>query len=448
MRKGDLMNGLIRMVLVVAAFGAHAAAEPTSRPAYITDRNNRIVIYHGLNVCNAAKAAKDFLPWHTREDFARMRDWGFNLVRYLVFWEAIEPREGFYDDQYIAATIERFKWLNDLGIDVLVDVHQDLYARRFTGNGFPSWTINDGGRPFKPRQPWNTIYFEPAVRAAYDNFWKSDRLKAKYIAMLKYVMGKVDRLPNVIGIDVMNEPFSPNNNFEAEVLGPFYEDVQAMRRKSGFKIRLFFEPMMYTSAGLPTQLRFKPDPDCVYAPHFYDALCHEGLPYGPTNRELMKASVRRKAAEAVAFGTPMLFGEFGISTQVQNYGAYLDDFLRLLNTYHVGWTYYSYDKAPAEAFGVLDDEGRSDAKLKHLVMVYPQRIAGRNPDLRYEDRRFTLEYDPIECSLPTVIFVPRRLKGLSVTINDEPAGFDPKLLSVRHRNRSLTQRQTIRVEWK
>jgi endoglycosylceramidase len=100
--------------------------EPGPVRYLLRDRESRIVLYHGVNISNAAKSAPGFLSWHTKDDYASLRQWGFNCVRYLVFWEAVEPREGVYDEAYIDATIERIRWMADLGIDVLLDFHQDL----------------------------------------------------------------------------------------------------------------------------------------------------------------------------------------------------------------------------------------------------------------------------------------------------------------------------------
>src|ERR1019366_9991020 len=71
--------------------------EPGPARYPLRDRENRIVFYHGVNISNAAKSAPGFLSWQTKDDYARLRRWGFNCVRYLVFWEAVEPREGVYD---------------------------------------------------------------------------------------------------------------------------------------------------------------------------------------------------------------------------------------------------------------------------------------------------------------------------------------------------------------
>jgi endoglycosylceramidase len=416
---------------------------------YIRDEHSRIVLYHGVNVCNYSKTAPDFLPWHTREDFARLRDWGFNLVRYEVFWEAMEPTEGQWNEAYLDATIERIRWLAEFGIDVVIDVHQDLFARKFGGNGFPAWAIEDSGIPFHRREPWNLNYLEPAVLASYTHFWRNNHLKAKYVAMLEHLLQRVDGEPNVVGVDVMNEPF-PGLTFEFEstVLSPFYQDVLDMWTRNHFRSRLFFEPMMFTSAGIQTTLTFAPDTRCVYVPHYYDPLCHEGAPYTFRARLWMCLAMAQRVTEARQFGTPLLIGEFGIAPNVNGYQGFLSDFLDLADGCHVGWTYYSYDKSNEESFGILDEMGRENENLRRLVRVYPQRIAGNNPGFHYRDGYFSLSYDMIDTPAPTVVFVPRHLSGVQVFVNDRQIEFDPQTGCLQVRNESGPgKRQTITIHW-
>ena len=433
-------------LLILAAAGCDP--RPADRPPYMMDTDGRIVIYHGVNVSNTAKHAPGFLPWQTKEDFARLPGWGFNLVRYLVFWAAIEPTRGQYDEAYLANTLERIAWLREQGVDVLLDVHQDLYGPRFTGNGFPDWTVNDEGIPFTERQPWNLNYLEPAVITAYKNFWRSDDLKAAYVAMLEHLLSRVDGESNIIGLDIMNEPFPGQDpGFEEVYLTGLYDDVQAMRRRNGFKTHLFFEPIMFTSAGLSSLLRFQPDSGSVYTPHYYDVFCHEGGAYTDLSAWWMRQAVSGKAAEARSFGTPLLYGEFGIATTVPGWERFLDDFIGLMNAYHMSWTYYSYDHTNQEGFAILDESGAQNERLSHLVEVYAQRIAGRNPEIQYGERSFELQYDPIECAAPTVVFVPGTLSGVRVTINGEETAYDPTSPTVQHFNGGATERQVMRVEW-
>jgi len=379
---------------------------------YLYDDRGRIAIYHGVNVCNYSKHAPGNLPWQTKEDFARLKDWGFNLVRYMVFWSAIEPVKGSYDVTYMQLTLERLKWLEELGIDVVLDMHQDLYCQKYGGNGFPIWTVNND-IPFIERTPWNLNYTEPAIIASYDYFWKSEDLKISYVKFLKHVLDNVDFLDNVIGIDVMNEPFQGTlYNFEKDYLSPFYETIQKMMLETGYKTRMFFEPTMLTSSGMPTNLTFKPGPKAAFFPHYYDIFCHEGKPYKAISKDILTKAIEVKIKEAQDFGVPILLGEFGAGPMIENYLQYLSDYVLLANEYLMGWTYYTYDKVSYSGYGILNDDGTERDQLKSLVCVYPQKIAGKNPVVVDIDEGLTLSYDTIPGE--TEIFIPKGLYRITV----------------------------------
>ncbi len=440
---------LASAAVLIAVAACRLNREPGPVRSHLRDKDNRIVLYHGVNISNQAKSAPDFLSWHTKADYALLRQWGFNCVRYLVFWEAVEPKEGVYDEAYINATLERIRWMEELGIDVILDFHQDLYARKFTGNGFPEWTVHDDGIPFHPQSRWNLNYFEKAVIRSYENFWGSRTLRGQYVAMLEHVVRRMEGLPNVAGVDIMNEPFpEPRLTFESTTLSSFYDEIQAMWRRNNFKTRLCFEPMIYNSGGLPTCLTFKPDDNCVFAPHYYDPFCHEGVGYSRFSKLWMQMWVRQRVRDAQAFGTPMLYGEFGIAASTPGYLAYLSDFLNLLDRYQASWTYYSYDKSGDESFGIVDDLGRDKMNLYVLVRVYPQRIAGDDPVFQQGERRFDLTYRANAATAPTMVFVPPRLGGVKAVFNNHDVSLDPvsHLVSVKNEG-GEGARQTLHIEW-
>jgi len=419
---------------------------------YITDKTGRICIFHGANVSNYSKGAPDFLPWQTKDDFTKLKAWGFNLVRYIVLWEAIEPARGLgiqpqtYNTAYIQATLERLQWLKELGIDVIIDFHQDIYAKRFTGNGFPDWTVHDGGVPFVCQTPWNMNYFQPAVVNAYDYFWKDSELQSAYINMLQYVMAQFDGLENVIGFDVMNEPFlSTIHSFEKKVLTDFYEVIQIMMNANNFKSEMCFEPEMYTSAGIPSNLKFKSDRNCLYVPHFYDAFCHQGSAYKSLNKAIMTRAIAIKQREAQKFGVPLLIGEFGISASVKGYDQYLKDFVRTSNEGLFGWLYYSMDRRSQEDFGLINDDGTPSSQLMAILSVYPQRIAGKNPVVTCGEKSFTLDYetDPAVTG-PTEIFFPEGLQVCIFQINGKNMPYQSGLFSY---NNTEDKNQHIFFSW-
>lgn len=422
-------------------------APPNAAP--IVDRDGRIVVYHGLSVANVSKSTADHLPWHEAEDFARMRDWGFNLVRLLVFWEAVEPEPGAYDEAYLDAVVARIAWMEELGIDVLVDFHQDLYNRRFGGNGFPDWTVRDEGKSFTRRAPWGLNYLEPAVRASYRNFWTSPELQAAYVDMMAHVLERVDGLPNVVGLEIINEPWPAGAwEFEREALGPFYEAADAMRTERGFETPLYFEPVIYTSAGIPSRLRFEPEGAAVYAAHYYDPFCHEGGPYGAFGAQLMRTALERRVREANRFGTPMMYTEFGISPDVEGYDRYLRDILGLLDARQVSWVYYAYDKREHSTNGIVEADKTPSPVLAPLVQVYAQRIAGRDPAWTRRPGAFELTYAPVDTGAPTVIFAPGDLRDVRATVDGEAVAFaHPETLYLEVPARDGAERRTVTLTW-
>lgn len=373
---------------------------------YFKDTQGRICIYHGLNVSNYSKSSPDFTTWQTPEDIRKMTDWGFNLTRLLIFWEAIEPIPGQYNKEYLDKVNNTISQFRANGIEVFLDIHQDLYAKKFTGNGFPAWAINDNGLKFEEQKPWNKNYTQPAVLASYMNFWSNDTLKKKYVDMVCYTAEYFKNTEGVIGIDVMNEPFPGLSvrSFERKTLSDLYDSIQTRFIKSGNKMRIFFEPWMLTSTGTSTTLSFDPTVDAAYAPHFYDPSCHEGFEYSATNKILMKKALLQKAWEAQQFHSPLIIGETGISEKVKGFKNFLGDFMDLSDSLQFNWTYYAYDVAGG--FGVIDANKNPTAHLGILIRPYPQKIAGINPVYSYKNRVFTLHYELSEAKGPTIVYLP------------------------------------------
>ena len=116
------------------------------------DENNREVTIHGINVAADAKFPfSPDLPSHVLEQFfdgdnvsfvgrpfpiedahlhfSRLRRWGYNTIRYIFTWEAIEaagPRK--YDEDWINHTIEVLRIAKSYAFYVFMDPHQDVVS--------------------------------------------------------------------------------------------------------------------------------------------------------------------------------------------------------------------------------------------------------------------------------------------------------------------------------
>jgi hypothetical protein len=116
------------------------------------DNENREVTLHGINCAADAKfPATPDQPSHVAErffdgddvsfvnrpfsvdnaatHFARLRGWGYNTIRYVFTWEAIEHAgPGRYDEEWIQHTISILRVAKGFGFYIFMDPHQDVVS--------------------------------------------------------------------------------------------------------------------------------------------------------------------------------------------------------------------------------------------------------------------------------------------------------------------------------
>ncbi|KAK3111061.1 hypothetical protein LTR53_014052 [Teratosphaeriaceae sp. CCFEE 6253] len=138
------------------------------------DPHNREIYLHGLNLAGDAKfPAHPDVPSHVLDHFfdgdtasfvdrpfsladahthfARLKRWGYNTIRYVFTWEALEHAgPGKYDDDFIDHTIALLRIAKQYGFYVFMDPHQDVWSRFTGGSGAPIWTLYAAG--FDPQK--------------------------------------------------------------------------------------------------------------------------------------------------------------------------------------------------------------------------------------------------------------------------------------------------------
>ncbi|KAL3482454.1 glycoside hydrolase superfamily [Aspergillus californicus] len=234
------------------------------------DAQNREITLRGINVAGEAKYPKSpdmpsnvsdgffdadnvsfvgrpFALEEAHTHFARLRKWGYNTIRYMFTWEAIEHEgPGKYDDEWIAFTIEVLRIAKQYQFYVFMDPHQDVWSRLSGGSGAPAWTLYAAGldpRGFKktnaalvqntwddpakfPKMIWATNYTRLVCQTMFTLFWAGrdfapkaiidglniqDYLQNHYIAACKYFAQKIHDAGDienevVIGWESLNEP--------------------------------------------------------------------------------------------------------------------------------------------------------------------------------------------------------------------------------------------------
>ncbi|MFX1313029.1 MAG: cellulase family glycosylhydrolase [Promethearchaeota archaeon] len=179
------------------------------------------------------------------EHFSRLRHWGFNCIRFLITWEAIEhngPDE--YDKEYLDYVEEILKIAGSYNFYTFVDPHQDVWSRMSGGDGAPGWTFEKVGldytkfdisdaalvmqyryNPHNPDAYPEMHWSSNSVRFANATMWTlffggkdfapsckvnginiQEYLQQHYIKAIKQLALRVKDDPYILGFEVLNEP--------------------------------------------------------------------------------------------------------------------------------------------------------------------------------------------------------------------------------------------------
>jgi endoglycosylceramidase len=426
------------------------------------DDDGRALILHGVNMEGESKDTPDHLPLLTRDEVTRLaRGWGFDFVRFLIFWDAIEPAPGTFDDAYLDAVETRLDWFAEEGVHVVLDMHQDVYARRFCCDGAPEWAIRDDGLPFTMQALWSANYLQPAATRAFDNFWDvtgpNADLQEHYAMTWAHVAERFRDHPAVLGYDVINEPF-PGSDFdtvEAIVrrsprdggrskthdetkLGPFYARMIAAIRTVDPDNFIFVEPRFGAPAnGSPTYLPPLADPRAadgtraariVWAPHLYSTATEAAGAYSPDDRTL-EAWAAERLDEYARYAQPLVIGEFGGAWGWDDYGVYVADALDTADSLGAGWAWWSFGSGGATSWSIFDrTTGDDNPVAELLVRPYPRAIAGAPVSWSVDraTRRFELVFRAKDgVTGATEIYVPAArhyATGFDVAMPSDPDG--------------------------
>ena len=138
---------------------------------WFVDAEGRKVILRGVNLSHSSKvpykpdgSTHIVEPWppsdladlsfvgrpfprdEAEEHYSRLRAWGFNCIRYLTTWEAIEHAGPYqYDTEYLDYYADMVAMAGEFGLYVFVDPHQDVWSRMTGGDGAPLWLFGKVG---------------------------------------------------------------------------------------------------------------------------------------------------------------------------------------------------------------------------------------------------------------------------------------------------------------
>ncbi len=225
------------------------------------DSDGRRVLLRGVNLSGSSKVprgqgtqmadnfakhrevsfvGRPFPLAEAHEHLARLRHRGFNLLRLIITWDAIEHAgPGQYDEDYLSYLREVVEMAGEYGFYVYIDPHQDAWSRMTGGDGAPGWTLEAVGFDLKtldaseaaitmqrrypeyPNMIWPTNYVRLAAATMFTLFFAGNRLASEaviagklaqeylqghYINAMVQVAQRLSDLPHVLGYGTMNEP--------------------------------------------------------------------------------------------------------------------------------------------------------------------------------------------------------------------------------------------------
>lgn len=418
---------------------------------WITDDAGRVVLPVGINLMNKQAPYTVESLGFDDADAAFLRRQGFTSVRLGIFWKAVEPQPGVYDDDYLRSIRRTVNLLHSHGLSVLLDMHQDMANEQFQGEGFPDWAIRTDGWPniMKVGFPGNQ-FVNVALQRAYDNFHHNAPgpggvgLADRYAAMWAHVATSFRATPGIIGLDLYNEPW-PGTSWLgclASCGGPD-ADLSSVQQKAVNAIRrvdpttaVYYEPFSTFNTGTDTGVQV--DGGNV-GMSFHDYCTSQAVfgTYGLCG--IADDSVFENAQRQIGTYNQMgLLTEFGATTDATTLRAQTD--LAMKNRF--GWYYWSYSglndvttSGPDEKEAIVLDPrlrptgGNVDwKKLDSLEVMHPDVVAG-TPDSYSYDRSskvFRMKYAPqrvaggtFRAGSVTTIDVPSltRLAGYRVEVD-------------------------------
>ncbi|MGH3561324.1 MAG: cellulase family glycosylhydrolase, partial [Mycobacterium sp.] len=355
-----------------------ASSDLSSTDGWLTDSDGKVVILHGVNLVDKTPPFEPSVAGFTDADAAQLEASGVNAVRLGVQWAGVEPEPGVFNDAYLASLAQTVQTLADHHIRVVLDMHQDEYSDIAPGggDGAPAWAVDTGGLPY-PNLGFPYNYITPAVSHAFDTFWANGtvadgvRLENNYTQMWEHVANYFKNDPDVVGYEIMNEPW-PGSQWLATVFGspyfdtqeltPFYNQVDSAIRAVDPTTPVFFEPnVLFGNLPVNTHLGTVDDPNTVFAFHPYclaTALLGSNSDFGCSAYENV---IDGWAADyAKAHDIPAMITEFGNTDD----STVLTTEMDAANQHGFGWLYW-----PVGQYATSDN-------LETLGQPYPQVVAG------------------------------------------------------------------------
>lgn len=434
----------------------------TVRGTKFVNESGKQVLLQGINFVCKEKEMGYLWPEHEKL-FEWFAECGFNMIRLGIFWDAVEPEPGKYDEEYLEKIRNVIMDAGKNRLYVLVDMHQDLWSVRY-GDGAPDWaTITDGAEHPSDCAMWFDAYLRSdAVIHAADHFWRNDRaedgtgLIDHYADMWGYIAERLSGCDNIVGYEPMNEPFmgslareafrmaeektkekypgfdfasmagiTPESQaymgrivgeafmeFDKGTLMPFYQKMNdALREKTD--IALVTGGNIYCSSDFPSGIdrvsgRNGEESQQIYAPHGYDSVVDSDR-YENFSMENIERLFANKRAMQEQLCMPVIVGEWGAFPSREFTNRLIDHMNGILEKYLWSSAYWQYQP------GMEDDPNYSA-----LNRAYPAIFDGELKNYHYDRQKrelcVTWSGREMLCYVPFCRFEVKAGNGIDISV--------------------------------
>ena len=379
----------------------------------LVDGLGRVVLIHGTNMVQ--KTAPSYVevggPLLNEANLAQLQRDGVNGVRLGVRPDALMPEPGVVDQVYLDRVVEAMDLLGERGIWVLLDLHQDVF------DGMPSWatTPATAALPTFPTEfaqgaAWALQYLSPRSLQQWDDWWDQVPVADGRSGADLYGDGLVELArraadrEQVIGIDLMNEPF-PGERFFDCVAGRCasrYAQVDSVMSSWTDRVRavapslhVWWAPFNF---GPPFQGTADPGEGVGYTFHSYCLGTDGGEATQPDTvsnslcQGVYEGAVRDALGVSARWDAPVLLGEFGASASPLNSTR----LTQLADEHLMSWMHWHCCDG-------------SEVVRTNLARTYAQATAGQPLSQRFDPATgdFELRFRPDpSIDAPTVVAVP------------------------------------------
>ncbi|XP_065836649.1 endoglycoceramidase-like isoform X8 [Oscarella lobularis] len=489
---------------------------------HFVDSSGRERLFHGVNVVYKLPPyfppATTFDPQRSfgEKDVDFLFQHGFTAVRLYVSWHGAEPVRGQYNATYLDAIEALVELLGSKGIVSILDCHQDVMSPLFCGEGFPDHGVvysNDSDTlldfpvpvpsltPYKVDQltgypsrndcnshPFYLYYMSYASCKAWQSFYDNDEgVRDRFLLFWKEVARRFQSNPNVLGYELLNEPWTGDlyadpsliepSRLDQKYLAPLYRDLHAAIRSHDTNHIIFFEAvsdfLSDFSLGKLTAAGFTEGPGGweyndrqVFSYHVYCPLMDShGQPRSSvlcdlTDEVLIKgrqADVKKMNMSGSFVTEWGAFDNFASDSVAARNGQ---KFLDQLDEQLLSWAYWQfkgYDDITTQTVGnegFWDSAGQlQEPKVKMLSRTYAPMIAGQYINMSFEAASgwFSVSYRASNVTEePTQIFINQKLyypNGYTTTSSPPDAvtfSFEPPFI-IAHHSSSVEHGQVLTI---